>query len=229
MKFDRYELFARIFPSIICGLPVFFFYHFYINSDFSNLLHSTLKVNLISDIPMSVVLLFCSYQIVRFFGKNIESLYFDNERKFPTTEFLLYKNNEYSTEYKNKIREKIHRNFNNILLNQIQEKRNDKKARKLIVESVRQIRGRVKEGRLVLNRNIEFGFFRNLTAGGLIALPITAFASYFFKYPFPNQFAFNIEALSFCLFFILAVFSYPILKFLGKNYANTLYQEYLEG
>lgn len=157
----------------------------------------------------------------------MESLYFGSEKKLPTTEYLLYSNKEYSTSYKEKVRDKAKREFSSDFLNAKKEKENIDEARKLINECVRQIRGKVKGGRLILNRNIEYGFFRNLAAGSFIALPFSLYSIYFFTVDFSSPLAAKVEIFSSVVFGTLLLSSYPLLKFLGKNYANTLYQEYL--
>jgi len=176
---------------------------------------------------MFIALLFFFYQLSRLLGKMLETFYFQGEKNIPTTEFLLYGNEEYSLSYKEKIRRKIKKDFGTKLMDQKEEVKKMAEAKKLIIESVRQIRHKVKSGRLVLNRNIEYGFFRNLIAGGFISLPASIYGVYFFTQNYPSSLAVQVEAFFAIMLSAFILSSFHLLKFLGKNYANALFQEYL--
>ena len=59
--------------------------------------------------------------------------------------------------------------FDITLLPEDQEKEKEEEARKKIVEAMSLIRAKVKDGRLLLQHNIEYGFVRNLIGGNEIA------------------------------------------------------------
>ena len=112
MKFDKYTFTARLYPAIICLLP---FLVFAINckidgleSSFNNLL----KISILGNITSSIVLLYSLIQKNRFLGKFLlEKLIFNDELNMPTTRFLLYSDNEFSDQYKDKIRQKVNTNY----------------------------------------------------------------------------------------------------------------------
>lgn len=225
---DRYEVTARMSPALIATLPFFSFYHFYINPEFSGLVHSAFDLKILSEIPISVAIFIGVYHINRLFGKILESVYFRSERSLPTTEYLLYQNDEYSTEYKEGIRERLSQDFKRNLLNPQEEKENNREARREIIEVVRLLRNKVKGGRLVLNRNIEYGFFRNLSVSCFVIFPFSLYGIYFFTKIYPSPMAVNVQIASAILSLLMILTSYFILRFLGKNYANALYQEYMQ-
>lgn len=227
IKPAKYEMFARVAPALVTTLPSFFLYHFYINKEIVELTHSVLDLKIIDELPIATAIIIIFYNLNRLLGKQIEMLYFKSKNNFPTTDKLMYKNNDYSIQYKNKIREKIKNDFNINLLNPEEEQLDISQARKLVIESVNMIIERIKDGRLVLSRSLEYGLFRNLIGGGLIALPVSLFGVYFFSTIYISPLALKIEVFSAIFFFMLILFSYRILRNLGNDYADTLFREYL--
>ena len=151
---------------------------------------------------------------------------FKNELYFPTTSFLLYLDNEYTAGRKEKIREKIKKDFDIELLNAENEKNDENEARKRIKEAVDLIRNKVKGGHLILQHNIEYGFVRNLIGGMIISLPVSFFSAFFFIYEKNNPAAISSMILFLFYSFIFLTKKNTLLYF-ARNYANILYNEYL--
>src|SRR6266496_5282956 len=109
MKFDAYELKARIVPAFFSIIiPIVVFNHFYVTEEFSKFVSDVILTKVVANLTISLVCLYYLSQAGRFFAKNIfQRVYFQEELKMPTTSFLLFGDSTYSSEYKNKIREKV--------------------------------------------------------------------------------------------------------------------------
>ena len=167
-------------------------------------------------------------QINRFLGKFLfEKNMFNNELEMPTTNFLLYSNTEFSYEYKKQMREQISKDFQIDLPDEQEEISDLENARKRIVEAVGLIRQKVKNGRLLLQHNIEYGFARNLIGGAIIGLTMSLFdIVYFFNHG--NNLIGSISIALAIVFGFLLLIHKPIIKHLGNQYAKRLFQEYLQ-
>jgi len=228
IKFDKYTRTARIYPSLIILLP---FLAFTIYCDINNLqtvFDDLLKVRIIGNLTISIVLLYLLTQINRLLGKFIfERQMFRNELEMPTTNFMLFTNSEFSKEYKLQIRAKVAKDFKVEMPIESDEIADIENARKRIVESVGLIRQKVKNGRLLLQHNIEYGFFRNLIGGSLIGLMMSLFDIYYF-YTNNNTLIGAVSIVISSCFVVLLIFHKPIINHLGNLYAKRLFQEYLQ-
>lgn len=228
MKFDKYNLIARIFPSAIVLIPFLLFTFNCEIEILKQIFDDLLKAKIIGNITISIVLLYFLTQINRFLGKFLfEKQIFKNELEMPTTNFLLYKNPEFSKQYKNKIRAQIKSDFQIELPTEIEEEENIEDTRKQIVEAVGLIRQKVKNGRLLLQHNIEYGFARNLVGGSIVGFIISVFDITFFYIKNDNLIA-AISLILAIIFVVILFIHKPIIKHLGNQYAKRLYQEYLQ-
>ena len=228
MKFDKYTLKARIYPSVIILLP---FLVFTINcniDDLRNVFDNLLKVRIIGNISVSIVLLFLFTQVNRFIGKFLfEKYMFKNETEMPTTNFMLYSNSEFSNEYKNKVREQIKFDFQITLPGEQDENDDLLYAKKRIVEAIGLVRQKVKNGRLLLQHNIEYGFMRNLIGGSIFGFIMSLVIIIHFNTTSKEFISYIGYGLGF-FYFILLIFHRLIIRYLGNQYARRLFQEYLQ-
>ncbi len=227
IKFDKYNRVARIYPTIIVLIP---FLLFTINCDIKELLQTfdnILKIKIIGNITITIVLLFLLSQINRFLGKYLfEKKTFNNELDFPTTNFLLYSNSELSDTYKERIRQQIQSDFDIFLPSKESEKNNIDNAKKEIAEAIGLIRQKVKDGRLLLNHNIEYGFARNLVGGSIIGFAMSLFDIFYFYDK--NNVLFYISIALSILFLSIFLLRKILMLNLGNQYAKRLFQEYLQ-
>ena len=152
---------------------------------------------------------------------------FHNELEMPTTNFLLFSNPEFSKEYKIQIREKINSDFQLNMPSEQDELGNLENTKKRIVEAVGLIRQKVKNGRLLLQHNIEYGFARNLIGGSLIGILMSIFdIIYFFNVENKLLGWFSVVLAFF--FFVLLLLHKSIISHLGNQYAKRLFQEYIQ-
>lgn len=152
---------------------------------------------------------------------------FQNELEMPTTNFMLYSNPEFSKDYKTRLRQQIKSDFQIILPDEQLENVDILDSRKRIVEAIGLIRQKVKNGRLLLQHNIEYGFFRNLIGGAIIGLLMSIFDIFYF-YHINNRLIGNISIVIASVFAVILIIHRPIIKNLGKQYAKRLFQEYLQ-
>jgi len=135
----------------------------------------------------------------------------------------MYSDDEYSNEFKDKIRHSVNTDFSIQLPDADDEKRDEKGARKRIKDAVRVIIGKVKDGYLVLQHNIEYGFVRNLWGASLIGVLgsiLLVFVS------IPTSPLYVLGKVLAVVFGIYLVFGFLIIKYLGRVYARKLIEEY---
>lgn len=225
--FTKYEIKARLFPAFLSIFPLILFSHFYLYQKIPQFIDSIILTKVFSDISIIVIFLYAVMQLSRFISKKfLQDNFFKNELYFPTTEYLLHSDNKYSQEHKEKIREKITNDFGIALLGRKEEEIDQNEARKKINEAVGLIRSKVKNGRLLLQHNIEYGYIRNLLGGLIIAIPFSLFDFFFFIFQ-NNLPAVIISAIAFLIYFAILMSGKAILKYHAYNYADILYNEYL--
>lgn len=228
MKFDRYNRAARIYPSIIILIPFLLFTIYCDIDNLKDVFDDLLNVKIIGNITISIVLLYLLIQANRFLGKFLfEKSMFKNELEMPTTNFLLFNNSEFSKDYKIRIRKHIKSDFQIDLPDESEENENRVDARKRIVEAVGLIRQKVKNGRLLLQHNIEYGFARNLIGGSIIGVSMSLIDIVYF-YINDNKVIGGISIVLTIFFVVLLLLHRPIIKHLGNQYAKRLFQEYLQ-
>ncbi len=179
------------------------------------------------DITITVAAIYFLSQLNRLIGKDLfEKKYFDDERKMPTTNFLMFSDDQYSKEYKLKIHERIKKDFDLSLSSEEEEKREEEKSRKKIVEAVSLIRKRVGEGALLLQHNIEYGFLRNFIGGSIPAVLFSVINVYLAIDPLKK----SVLIISFVLgivYLLSIIFSKYLIRRKGILYARILIQEYM--
>ena len=225
---NRYYLKARLFPTVLTSIPAIILYNKFV----ANLYHDKLQniytgLPTITDIILSGAIVFLLVQVNRFLSKEIfQKFYFKDEINMPTTDLLLKSNDEIETSIKQKIEEKIKNKFGITLLNANEESADERRARKLIVTTVSQIRNALRDNLLLLQHNIEYGFFRNLIGGSFVAF----------------VFSITIVVVSHCtgdietrnlgwilsfIYFLPILLSKVIINRHGKYYAKILYEQFL--
>ncbi len=223
--FSKYSLEARVFPTIIGLIPFYILQYFFMN----NLIHNKFfELKVVGNISISlIVIYFASEFFIRLPGKLVEDKLFNKKLNFPTTEFLLFNNVEYSTHFKNNIREKLKVDFNVILLSEEEETKNENEARMRIKESIGFIISKVKKGHLVLRQNISYGFFRNLWSASLIGI---VFSGLLIGLSFQgNPTLFYVGLGLFLAYGLYLIFGKHVIKYFGDNYARKLIEEYSSG
>lgn len=225
---DSYTINARVFPAALSAIPIFVLNYFFLHSYVGNFLESLLGIKWMGEITISLILTYFLAETGRFIAKELyEKIHFKDELSMPSTNFLLHSDSTYTAEHKKKIHSKIFSDFG-IQVCSVQEEMGDgQKARKTIVECVSMIRGKVKDGRLILNHNIQYGFARNLIGGSVIAVFVSIINLYIFGYFIPNMTAFWISLFLALAYLAVISIGKTIMSKYGMRYAKVLFQEYL--
>ena len=229
---DQYTRSARWTPSVLVSLPI-------------GVLLATLVMSYI-DIPgyelvrniASIVLSlsFAGGAAIRFLtgkirdmGKKLEEYEFKKRTALPTTEFLLWNNDELSNEYKVAIRNAIKVDFGRELLSAEAEKTDEVRARKLIAEAVDLIRPRVKDGVRLLQYNIRYGRARNLFAGSrIIGLPSAIVCLFLAMFWLDSRACVVVESVLLIFYLWQVVTTSNNIRWYGEEYARVLFAEYME-
>lgn len=222
-NFDEYSLKARVYPSFVALLPLFLFFYLVLK----NFININAVLSAVSSSVITIILIFLISDIVRNLGKYMEIKIFSNELYFPTTEFLLNKNMHCSKGKREMVCDKIQVDFNFKLSTLEEESSDEMQARHKIKEAVGLIRQKVKDGRLLLQYNIRYGFWRNLIGASLVSQIVCVVSALFFL--FSNNFMVSfVFLILFAFYFLIFIFKKQLLQFFGYQYADQLLLEYLK-
>ena len=219
--FSQYNIIARIFPTIIGLIPFFVLQYFFLNNILSI---DSVIASAVGNVGLSTILLYAFNQyFVRIPSKIFEDWLFGRQLYFPTTSFLSYADDEYSDDFKDKIRVSVNSDFSIQLPNKEEEKRNEKVARKRIKEVIRLIIGKVRDGYLVLQHNIEYGFVRNLWGASLVGVLGSLLLANIAMPMTPLAVIGKVFAIAYGVYL---VFGFVVIKYFGRMYARKLIEEY---
>lgn len=218
--FNEYTIKARFFPAIISVLPLVVLKHFFINHYFS----LSLGRVVFDDVSVIIILIYLLAQINRFVSKT----FFENKNAFPSVQMLLPSNGRLSEEYRKNLVRKIKNDFDLTLPSLSDENKDPVSAKTKVKEIVRSIVHKVKDGRLLLQFNIEYGFVRNLVGGSTVAAVVSLLNIALFWFAFPNKTLLITCAILFVAYFVPIIFSKRILNHYSNEYAEMLIREYLE-
>jgi len=228
MAMSRYYIKARLFPTILTSIPALILYNKLVSSlyhDKLGIIYSVLPT--ITDIIFSSAIVFLLVQINRILSKEIfQKLYFTDEMNMPTTNLLLKSNTEFEISIKQKLEDKIKNKFDINLLSSVEEMADEQRARKLIVSTVSQIRNVLRDNAMLLQHNMEYGFFRNLIGGSFLAFIMSLFL-FLYSY-FTNDITTrNLGLIFVVIYFLPILLSKVIIKKYGEYYAKILYEQFM--
>lgn len=229
IKTTQYFIKARLFPTIICAVPLLTLYYFGFSEKIIEFIDFLKGYKWLSDITISIAIIYFLTQINRFIAKELfQNIFFKDEHNMPTTDYLLHSSTFFAENTKLRIRKKIKDSYDIELLDKQKEDENQLEARKTIVEAVAQIRNSTRDNQLLLQHNIEYGFVRNLIGGSALSLIICIFNLYFFKEVVENSLAFSISAIFALLYAAPILFSKYLVKKYGRYYAKVLFEQFLK-
>ena len=224
---QNYYLYARLFPTILTAIPMIVFY--------ANVIHPIVERNLsvvweylpmLTDVSINAAFIFLLVMVNRYLSKVIfQRCYFEDELRMPTTEWLLPKSTICDKSTRTRLYELILKDLNIDLQKDLKSLPDEKEKRKHIVQVVGIIRNGLRGNAMLLHKNIEYGFFRNLIGGSLLAV----------------LFSIGIIVVAICandngllwtgivmivLYLLPIVLSKRIIRAHGENYASVFYKEY---
>lgn len=228
MTANPYFIRARFFPTVLTAAPLLILVNKIISSLFYENLKNILDIlPILTNLGLSAALIFLSVQINRLIAKEIfQRIYFQQEISMPTTNHLLWSDTFFDSSVKEKIRSKITDKFDITLKTVTEEATNEVESRKQIVTAVSQIRNALRDNKLLFQHNTEYGFFRNLIGGCVIAIlcSITLFLIGIFN----NEPVTTLMGLIlFCIYIIPILLSKFLIKRFGNYYSKILYEQFL--
>lgn len=230
---NTYAIFARYLPALLSALPVFVFW-FYLsdNVQLEELISFILSLKFLGRVTFSVAFLYIYSLVIREVSKHFQRKYFtgDSARGFPTTYLMMYSDNTFSNNYKDKYRKLISNQFGFELLNKEEEEANLIEAKKRLNEATDLVKAEIQDGYLVLKHNIWFGFYRNFIGGTIISM-FFCIAGILLGWYFveDNKALIFMLGVLFFIYFLIFLFRRSILVRNGEAYAKQLISEFIVG
>ncbi len=205
--FDRYSISARLIPSAIIVIIWWFAY----SPDFSFLFQENQILSLIWKALIAVIIWYTFSEVIRQTWRIIERLVYWWREKFPTALFLLWKKSLFDKKIEKQIKDKIKSEFD---LNRRSE------DFKRVSDIISLIRKKVGDGKLLLNYNIRYGFFRNLFWWlFLLEISIILYSVFYIN---------NFYQLINIIVIVANIVSYFMMKISANEYARNLLLEYFQ-
>lgn len=187
-----------------------------------------LSIKWLSDITISIALIFLLVQLSRMISKEFyEKRIYSDGLGLPTTNYLLHLDSFYSADFTKKIHQKIFDDFNINIPSAKKEISDEIESRKKITEAVNLIRMKVSAGNLVHQHNVEYGFIRNMIGGSAIATTVSILNTVIFYWIYFNQTALVLSGISTIIYLSLVIFGKKLVNSFGTAYARVLIQEYM--
>ncbi len=220
---NKYTLYARIIPTLICSIPALLFQYFFLDQEIANFIGFLGNLEFIGDITLSIAIIYGLSQVNRLIAK----IFFEQEEAYmPTTNFLLFSNSEYTKDHKQKIYKKIQKDFDIQLPSEKEQNKNELKSRKQIAEAMSLVRRKVGSGKLLLQHNIEYGFWRNFIGSTLFAI-FFSITDFYLAFSQSKNSIFNLSIVLLFVYLVPLIFHKNIIRKVGYLYAKVLIQEYL--
>ena len=228
MAVSAYYIRGRLFPTILTIIPLLFFVNVIVVGLYYDNLKEILNVlPIITNLGLSAALIFLMVQINRLAAKEVfQRFYFQDETYMPTTDHLLWSDNYFDIKIKEMIRLKIQTKFGITLMSEIEEAGNELKSRNQIATAVSQIRNSLRDNKILMQHNIEYGFFRNLLGGCVFALIFSIIILGFglIKQDYSSVL---IGSILIIFYLIPILFSRLLIKRFGYYYSKILYEQFL--
>lgn len=225
--FNSYYIRARLFPTLLTCIPLVIITNNLI-AQFCAEQFKELSTTLtaLAGTGISTAIIFLLAQINRIISKEIfQKWFFQDELKMPTVDYLLFSNTFFEPGLKKTLREKITSKYNLQLKNEEEEKSDEVKARSVIAVAIAQIRNDLRESKLLLQHNIEYGFIRNLIGGSLLAV-VFSVALIVYGVNISNNSLINTGIICFLVYlFPLLMCKSLIIKY-GHYYAKILFEQF---
>jgi len=224
---NKYILQARYFPAILTVFPFCFLLNL-IREYFTTTLDGIfLLIAYLIQAGLSGAVFYFQMQLNRYISKEIFQNYiFKGENNLPTTLSLLWSDSTIDSTIKQMIHTKIKSLFDISLLTPEAEKNDKEHAKNLIIVAVSQIRNSLRKNDQQIQHNREYGFWRNLAGGSLVAVCISIIIIIieFFKC---NNSLIAICFIMFLIYSLLLCFCPHLIKKHGQYYAKSLFEQFL--
>lgn len=222
--FDQYSLKARYLPAMIIAFPLIMLTSLAPPESYKELFQYSEHFMIVANVGLNVILILFLINIIRELGKSlVAKKLFKHGLTAPTTEMLLWGNDQLSDQFKERLHAKISKEFDVDLFDRDAEKADDRQARILARDTVGLIRKAVGNGQHVLQYNIRYGFWRNLVGGLPLGILFAIGAIIFVQ----GSLAQVITGCYLAVAAVLAFTGLSLLRSTGATYAEYLLTEYL--
>lgn len=225
---NSYFIRARLFPTILTAIPLLLLVNYLLSSYYYESFKKILDIlPILASLGLSTAFIFLSVQVNRIISKEIiQRFYFKEEVKMPTTNHLLWNDIFFDKTIKTTIRAKIQTLYSIVLMNEQEEQADELKSRNQIIIAVSQIRNSLRGNDLLFQHNIEYGFFRNLMGGSLLAV-VCSILIVIFAYLKNEIVLINAGIILLFIYLIPIILSKLIIKRFGHYYSKVLYEQFL--
>jgi len=225
-----YERRARLYPVVITMTLPFGLLSYFFTSliPIETNLATRIIISLVPTGLLTAAFSFYFKNVIRSISKWIfQFRYFkEDESYMPTTELLLWNNSRFTDSYKKRIRENIKETFNVKLYTKESETKNEREARRLIAETIPQLRNITRDNDILFDYNCYFGSVRNALGGCMVAMAmliILFFAN--LKYAIVPTL---LLVVLLALYLFCFIFAKPLLRHFGYEYARKLYDAFMQ-
>lgn len=227
--FDSYSLYARVYPALICAVPLFVLWYFLSEfGELSDLMSFILSLKFMGSLTLGIVFLYFYAQLIRTASKLLEKRYLLEAQGFPTMYFMLYGNDTFSKQYKELYREKVLNVLEVTLPSEDEERADLIETKKRLHEITKHIILHVGNGQLVLKHNVWYGYFRNLVGGALFASIFSCLNIYIGVFVLRNQTLWISSVVMLVVYAFLILWRKGILTQHAEAYAKQLIAEFME-
>lgn len=181
-KTDEYTLKARIYPTLVAMIlpAVITFAMLWPYLDYAFTSIDIVKKILTCFLPVALVysaVSFFFWSLAQSISKKIiqQPKFRQDETNMPTTVFLLWSDVNLSTQFKQKIHEKVLSKYGLRLFSPTKEKNNLEEAKRTIVDAVGRMREDTRKDEMLLRYNIKYGFRRNYLGASILSIVFTLF------------------------------------------------------
>lgn len=224
---NSYYIRARFFPALLTSLPILVLLNVFLLNSTSRLFFLSNSLQILINTGISGALIFLLVQINRLVSKEIfQRWFFQNELNMPTVDYILVSNSFFESSIKKVIRDKINDKYKIQLLSAEEEQADEFKARQLIVSITAQMRNDLRENKMLLQHNIEYGFIRNLIGGSFVAF---VFSIFLLVYGAANSDApLQLTGIIMCLVYLFPLLmSKSLIRKYGHYYAKIFFDQFL--
>jgi len=224
---NKYTLQARYFPAVLTVFPFWFLLNL-IREYFTTTIDGILLfIPYLVQTGLSGAVFYFQMQLNRFISKEIfQSRIFNGENDLPTTLWLLWSDSTIDSTTKQMIHTKIKSLFDILLLTPEAESNDKDHAKKLVIVAVSQIRNSLRINDQQVQHNREYGFWRNLAGGSLVAVCISIIIG-IIGYSKDNNSSIVISFVMFLIYGLLLCFCPYLIKKHGQYYAKSLFEQFL--
>lgn len=224
---NDYYLKARLYPTILTMIPLVVLYIYYLSPSVDAVLSPVWDLlPIFTGVAINVCLMFLLVLLNRFISKAVfQKLFYQDDLKMPTTDYLMPDHPLLDNSSRKRYYQYIKIDFNVDMAKELKKLETETQKRVMIARIVGQIRTKLRGNKMLLQHNIEYGFFRNFVGGSLISL-LTSIVLLIVSICSNNYSIMITSAIMIVVYLLPIIFSKQLITIHGKNYASVLFEQY---